>query len=438
MTIVKKLISDGELKKEFDVILPIDMVKSSLDEEATKIQKNYRLDGFRPGKVPVDVIKSREKENLFYRVCENLINDTTFNISEENKYELALQPKVDIKVLEEDKDINFVATFEIMPKIPVNDYKNIKLDFYKVSIGDDDVEKSTKKILDGHKNWTKKDGSAELKDSVKIDFVGKIDGVEFDGGKGENYQLELGSHSFIDNFEDQLVGKKAGDEVSVKVNFPDNYHRSALAGKPAVFEVKINEVLSPEPAVLNDEFVNKYFGASNAEEFRNILRKELENTYTNLSRDKLKDGIIKYIEDKIIFPVPEGILNERFDRFKTEEEKANLKNGNKEAINEEKIKKDAENASRVGMFLSKLGKDENINITEEEITEEIMKSASSMVGYEKMIIDFYKKNRQALENLKNQLLEEKILNFIVDNIEKNEIDISVDEFENIIKEKSKK
>lgn len=146
--------------------------------------------------------------------------------------------------MDEDKDVNFIVTYELMPEIPVTKLDEIKVDEYDIIVDDENINKSINKILKDNKKWVKKEAEAELNDSVRIDFLGKIDGEEFSGGKCDDYQLELGSHSFIDTFEDQLVGKKEGDEVVVNVVFPDNYHKTSLAGKPAVFEVKVLEVLN--------------------------------------------------------------------------------------------------------------------------------------------------------------------------------------------------
>ncbi len=431
MAIKKNIINDSELKKEFDVILPVEIITTSIDERAKKIQQRYKLDGFRPGKVPLDLIKKREKEELFYRGIEELINDTANDIAEEYAYELALRPKVDIKVMDEDKDVNFTVIFELMPEMPIMNLDEIKVDEYNVVVEDKNIDESIEKILKDHKKWTKKEAEAKLNDSVRINFLGKIDGEEFNGGKCDDYQLELGSHSFIDTFEDQLVGKKEGDEVIVNVVFPDNYHKTSLAGKPAVFEVKVLEVLEPEDAVLDDNFAKTNFNVDNVEEFKKIVKKELENTFSKLSKENLKSKIVKEIEN-LQFPIPEGILEERFRGLKTNKEKENLRKDITEEINEDELKKEAEKVSRVGLMLSKIAQKEKIEVTDNEITEQIMKSAMAMPGYEKMVVDFYRKNRQALESIKNQILEEKILDYIAEKASKNEIQISVEDFEKII------
>lgn len=431
MTIKKNIINDSELKKEFDVILPVEIITTSIDEKAKDIQQRYKLDGFRPGKVPLDLIKKREKEELFYRGVEELINNTASDIAEEYNYELVLQPKVDIKVMDEDKDVNFIVTYELMPEIPVTKLDEIKVDEYNIVIGDENINESVNKILKDNKKWVKKEAEAELNDSVRIDFLGKIDGEEFSGGKCDDYQLELGSHSFIDTFEDQLVGKKEGDEVVVNVVFPDNYHKTSLAGKPAVFEVKVLEVLKPEEAVLDDNFAKTNFNVDTVDEFKEIIKKELENTFSKLSKDDLKSKIIKEIEN-FEFSVPEGILEERFSSIKSNKEKENLRKGSKEELNEDELKKEAEKAARIGLMLTKIAQREKIEVTDNEITEQIMKSAMTMPGYEKVIVDFYRKNRQALESLKNQILEDKILDYLAEKVAKNTISISVEDFEKII------
>lgn len=431
MDIEKKLVENNELKKIYNIILPVELINSKINDEAKKMQQNYKLDGFRVGKVPIDLIKKKETEPLFFRTSDNLINKLIFDIVDENKYELALQPKVDIKIMENNKDIEFTVIYELLPNIPDIDFKKIKLDQYKINIGDEEINESINKILSTYKKWIKKEGKAEIGNSVKINFLGKINGEEFAGGKGEDYQLELGSHSFIDNFEEQLVGKKIDDEILVNVTFPDNYHQSSLAGKPATFEVKILEVLQSENNELNDEFVKSTFNIENVEKFKEVITKELEKTYNILSKNKIKSKLFKELENTFDFAVPEGILNEQFEQLKKDAEKSNLNNNKKEDINEEALKKEANNMIKIGLILSKIGKEKGIVVSDNEITEEIMKNAMSMPGYEKMFIDFYKKNKQAVENLKGQILEDKVLDYIINNIDKNEISINIKEFEKL-------
>ena len=258
MTNIKK-VSDKDLELKFEISVSVDELKQEMEKEAEKQQKTLKIDGFRKGKVPLSVIKNKYSALILSESAENLVENTINKIIDENKYALISRPKIEIKTLESDKDFEFTATLELYPEIPAIDYKKMKLEKEKVEISDKEIEESQKRILKNFLQWVEQENTykAEKGDKVNINFLGKIDGKPFDGGKAENYDLELGSKSFIDTFEDQLIGAKTGDEITVKVSFPENYHSKELAGKPATFDVKINSVSTPGEQEVNDEFINK-------------------------------------------------------------------------------------------------------------------------------------------------------------------------------------
>lgn len=433
MEIEKTLTIDDELKKEYNIIIPNQKVSEEIDKIAKDLQKDYKLNGFRPGKIPLDVIKKRENTYIFGKASDNLINGFVFDFANDNKYELASQPSVNIKVMEDGKDIEFLVIYELLPNIDNIDLKSIKINKYKISVGEDDINKSIEKILENYKKWNTKNGFAELGNSVKIDFLGTINGEEFPGGKAENFQLELGSHSFIDNFEEQIVGKNVGSEFDVYVTFPDDYHKSSLAGKPAVFKVKILEILEAEKKDLDDEFVKSIFGVENVDKFKEIINKELEKTYENFSNHKAKFDIIEILSAMKDFSLPESLFKNQYDAILATKQKENLRNSKKDPIDEETIKKETKRFVKISILLSKIGKDNNIEVSDDEITNFVMKQATSNPGREKEIINYYKNTPQALAKVRDQITEDKVLNYIVDSVTKNYINITIDDFEKLNK-----
>lgn len=433
MEIKKTLTIDDELKKEYNIIIPNQKVSEEIDKIAKDLQKDYKLNGFRPGKIPLEVIKKRENTYIFGKASDNLINGFVFDFANDNKYELASQPSVNIKIMEDGKDIEFSVIYELLPNIDNIDLKSIEINKYKISVEEDDINKSIEKILENYKKWNIKNGVAELGNSVKIDFLGTINGEEFPGGKAENFQLELGSHSFIDNFEDQIVGKNVDDEFEVNVTFPDDYHKSSLAGKPAVFKVKVLEVLEAEKKYLDDEFVKSIFGIENVDKFKEIIIKELEKTYENFSNQRAKFDIIEILSAMKDFSLPENLFKKQYDILLNTKQKDNLKNSKIDAIDEEVIKKETERFVKISILLSKIGKDNNIEVTDDEITNFVMKQATSNPGHEKEIINYYKNTPQALARVRDQITEDKVLNYIIDNATKNYINITIDKFEKLNK-----
>ena len=430
-SIKTKLLKDDTLEKQYEVEIQATFISSKIDEEILKLQKTYKMDGFRVGKVPVETIKKREAIGLFLRIAEDTMNEEIFKIAEEKKYQMASRPDVDIKQFQENKDVIFLVTYTLLPEIENIDLKDIKVDSYKIPVLDTDVENALQNIMKNFIKWEKVEREAKMGDSVKINFDGSIDGESFAGGKAEDFQLQLGSKSFIDNFEEQLVGKKANDDVVVKVKFPDDYHSSAVAGKNAEFKVKVLEVLESKNEDMTDEFVFKNFGIENAEKFKEEIRKELVEGNSRAVKNKIKDRIFDALLNKVSFPLPEKIVNQQFEELKKQQQQQNEKDKKTEEIDEKKIREDAEKAVKLGLVLSSVGKNANITVSENEVNSAIMKSAMSMRGYEQMVVDFYKKNKQAVENLRENLLEDKIVNYIIDNVSKNEKEITAEEFRNL-------
>ena len=291
MTNIKK-VSDKDLELKFEISVSVDELKQEMEKEAEKQQKTLKIDGFRKGKVPLSVIKNKYSALILSESAENLVENTINKIIDENKYALISRPKIEIKTLESDKDFEFTATLELYPEIPAIDYKKMKLEKEKVEISDKEIEESQKRILKNFLQWVEQENTykAEKGDKVNINFLGKIDGKPFDGGKAENYDLELGSKSFIDTFEDQLIGAKTGDEITVKVSFPEDYHSKELAGKPATFDVKINSVSTPGEQEVNDEFIKKNLNIENLEKFHEMIKKELTSIYERGSKNKINSS----------------------------------------------------------------------------------------------------------------------------------------------------
>ena len=434
MTNIKK-VSDKDLELKFEISVSVDELKQEMEKEAEKQQKTLKIDGFRKGKVPLSVIKNKYSALILSESAENLVENTINKIIDENKYALISRPKIEIKTLESDKDFEFTATLELYPEIPAIDYKKMKLEKEKVEISDKEIEESQKRILKNFLQWVEQENTykAEKGDKVNINFLGKIDGKPFDGGKAENYDLELGSKSFIDTFEDQLIGAKTGDEITVKVSFPENYHSKELAGKPATFDVKINSVSTPGEQEVNDEFINKNLNIESLEKFHEMIKKELTSIYERGSKNRIKNAIFEWLKKNVKIELPKTIVDEEFNRQWAEVERDLSKNPNKfkdEKEKEEekdKIRKEAEESIKLGLILSQIGKENNIQVQETEIIEEIRKRAASMPGQEQMFVDFYLKNKTALNQITGSILEDKVIDFIADKADTKEVVVSVED-----------
>ena len=300
------------------------------------------------------------------------------------------------------------------------------------------MEEGKKRLLTGKAKWKEEspEYKAKLGDRVNIDFLGKIDGVAFEGGKAEKYNLELGSKSFIDNFEDQLVGKKAGDKVDVKVNFPKNYQKKELAGQPAVFEVVVHSVSTATLPEMTDEFLKENFNIESVSKLEEMIKEELTSMYESSTKNKIKSDIFEWMKKNIKMELPTSIVDDEFnrqwqqvedelkdnpDKFKSEKDKEKEK---------DKIRKNAEDSIKLGLILSEIGKSNNIKVEQTEVIDEIRKRASmySNPQQKDMIVNFYMKNQAALNQITGTLLEDKVIDFIVSKSNVKEVEMTPDEF----------
>ena len=437
MTEIKKIL-DKKLDVKYSVKIQASELQEEINNQAQKQQKTLKMDGFRKGKVPTDVIKNKYSAVLLTDSAEKLIENNVSKIVDENKYNLISRPKIDVKSLEENKDLEFEVSFELYPDVPKIKYDDIKLQKTKIKLEEKDVEEGKKRLLTGKAKWKEEspEYKAKLGDRVNIDFLGKIDGVAFEGGKAEKYNLELGSKSFIDNFEDQLVGKKAGDKVDVKVNFPKNYQKKELAGQPAVFEVVVHSVSTATLPEMTDEFLKENFNIESVSKLEEMIKEELTSMYESSTKNKIKSDIFEWMKKNIKIELPTTIVDDEFnrqwkqvedelkdnpDKFKSEKDKEKEK---------DKIRKNAEDSIKLGLILSEIGKSNNIKVEQTEVIDEIRKRASmySNPQQKDMIVNFYMKNQAALNQITGTLLEDKVIDFIVSKSNVKEVEMTPDEF----------
>lgn len=412
---------DKKLKQDYQLTVPYSLVELRINDYIAKVRGNLSLKGFRKGHVPNDVIKEKYGSGIMAEEADKIISETLRKIVKDSDLKLALPPKVDIKTFEDGKDVKVEVVFELYPQVPEIDLNKIKVTKREAELLASDVEESLAKLVKFYRKWNAKDASykAKLGDAVKIDYVGKIDKKEFEGGAAKNYQLELGSKSFIDDFEEQLVGKKSGDEVRVKVKFPKEYHNADYAGKAAEFDVKVNEVLVAEAPEINDEFIKNNFGLESKSKLEEAVKKQVESSHNAISRNLFKKEFFDFLNKKYDFELPVGLVDEQLktiwddveeelktnpNKFKSEKEKEKAKEKKREA---------AERMVRCGIILSDLAQKNKVEISNEDINSELGKILSRFPGQEKMVMEYYQKNPNAVQQIRGTILEEKTIDFIL-------------------------
>jgi len=412
---------DKKLKKEFQVTVPYQLIDAKVSDYIEKVRGNFSLKGFRKGQVPLEVIKEKYGQSIMADESDKIINDTVKKIVTDNNIKLALSPKIDIKNFKEGQDVELTAIMELYPQLPEIEFNKVKVTKRDAEISAADLDESLKKLLKFYRKWNAKDAShkAKLGDSVNIDYVGKIDKKEFEGGAAKGYQLELGSKSFIDDFEEQLVGKKAGDETRVKVKFPKEYHNEEFAGKAAEFDVKINEVLTAEMPEVNDEFIKNNFGLENKVKLEEAVKKQIDDNYKGIERNLFKKELFDFLNKKYDFELPAGLVEEQVNNLWAETEEELKTNPNKFKNDKEKEKaKDkkreiAERMIRCGMILSEVAQKNKIEVSNDDINQEIGKILARFPNQEKAVLEYYQKNASAVQQLRGSIIEEKAVDFIL-------------------------
>ncbi len=428
--------ADG-LKREFKVIISAGQLATKVESRLVEVGRNVRIPGFRPGKVPMGILRKKYGSSVMGEVLESAVNDGAKQAIEEHQLRPALQPKIEITSFTEGSDLEFTVAVETLPEVQLMELSSLVLEKPVAEVADQAIEEALNRIATSREKTDPAAGdhAAESGEVVVIDFLGKVDGVAFDGGKAEGYSLKLGSNTFIPGFEDQLLGAKAGDERVVKVTFPAEYGNSDLAGKDAEFEVKVHEVRQVVPTSLDDELA-KGLGLDDLEALKKALREEIERDYAGLSRAHLKRRLLDQLALHHEFAVPQGMVDLEFDAIWKQLEKDKAE-GRVDPADEGKSDDDlkaeyrgiAERRVRLGLVLSEVGRKNNIAITQEDLNRAVMNEARRFPGQEHLVFQYYQRNADALNSLRAPIFEEKVIDFILELAKVSDKAVSLDELQ---------
>ena len=439
---ITQTLSEG-LKREFEVIITNSELNKLVDEKLNNIAKEANLPGFRPGKVPVSVVKNRFGKQVLGEVVKESVDNVTKDTMEKNKLTPSSQPKIEIISFEEGEDLKAKLSVEIMPEFEIPDLSNLEIIKPIVKVSDKDINDAVEKIAKENigTKTIKKDRSAKIGDTVVIDFLGKVDGIPFEGGEAKGHNLKLGSNSFIPGFEDGLVGSKVGKKVSVAVTFPEDYQAKNLAGKKAVFETTINEIKEDVELVINDEFA-KTLGMADLKALKSAVADQITKQHDQASREKSKRQILDKLADNISFDLPETLEKEEYNNIcramnpnakPDEASKDYIKNQEPEPDKgmKKEEKQDASEIAkrrvRLGLLLSEIGRKNNIKVEEEDTRNAMMKEIQKYPGQEKQVMDYFKNNPEAQQQLSGPIFEDKIIDFILELANTKEKVVSLDE-----------
>ena len=417
------------LKKDLKVFIDKETMNSYMDEKYNEIKNTVNLKGFRPGKVPREVLKRQFGKAVFGEVLDKVLKETSTKALEENKIKAAGQPKLDLKIYGEDKDLEYVLSVTELPKVDIKSLENIKFDQYSVEIDKNETDKRIKEIAKNQPSF--KDSPPETRakegDLVTLDYKATIDGKEFKGNEGKNTQLTLGKDLFLKDFDKQLIGIKKDEEKTVEAILPENFPEKELINKKAQFNCKITKIQNPDEVKIDDIFA-KNLGAKDLKDLKTLITKQINDEYKNSLDQLSKNQILKEIEKIKVAEVPGNLIEEEVkilsQGMSEDEAKKNQKN----------FEEKAKTRIKTGLILNEFGEQNQIKVSEVEIQNEVQKQLRMMPGQEKMVMDFYQKNPSAVASLRGTVYEEKILNLIKEKGKANKREVSKSEAEKILKE----
>ena len=420
---IKEKKSKG-LKREFEIIITNKSIDELVQNKISELAPKANIPGFRPGKVPHNIIRSRFGKQIFGEVVNESLNNASKKIVDDFKINAATQPKMDVKSLDEGKDIKVNYSVEVMPEFKVPDLTKLKITRPIVKVEQKQVDESIERIASQNTKTEKikKDRKTKLNDTVVIDFEGKINNEVFEGGAAKGHHLKIGSNSFIPGFEDKLIGKSSGQNLDVDLTFPKDYQAKELAGKKVVFNVTINEIREDIKTEINDDFA-KSLGLDNLESLKKSVKEQIINQHSIQSRSKIKREILDLLANSVDFDLPNTLLEDEYQSV------CRAMKSNQQTVNDQKDKPNDEGMSksekddaltiskrrvRLGLILAEIGRLNNIKVEEKDTQNAMMQELQRYPGREKEILDYFKKNPEAQNQLSGPVFEDKIIDFIIE------------------------
>lgn len=444
---VTETLSAG-LKREYKVVVGQAELDSELNAKLADMSKRANIKGFRPGKVPVAHLKRVYGRSAMAEVLQDAVDTRSKKLLEEKNLKPAYQPEVKLPtdeaeiaaVMDGKGDLSFTMALEVIPDFDVKDHSGLALVRHVVPVADSEIEETLKRIASQSKNFEEKKGKAKAGDRVTINFVGTIDGTAFEGGTADDVALEIGSGQFIPGFEDQLVGAKAGDEITVKVSFPADYGVAELAGKPAEFATKVTKVEGSKDAEIDEEFAKK-MGFEDLSKLKDMIKERMGAEFAQMSSMKLKRDVLDALDKEYSFELPEKLVEAEFNGIWNALSGEMTRSGKSfadEGTTEEDARKEyraiAERRVRLGLVLGRMGEKQGVVVSEQELQNALMNRMRQFPGQEKMVIDYYRRNPAAMMELRGPIFEQKVVDAIVATAKLDEKTVSKEELQKMVED----
>ena len=421
------------LEKDIKVLIDRKTISGYLEAKYEEIKKDVVLKGFRPGKVPTEVLKRQFGKAVYGEVIDKVLKETSAKALQDNKIKPAGQPKIDLKTFGEGKDLEYIISVTELPKIETKSFNEIKFTEYNVKIDPKETDRRIDQIAKTQNNFKDVDDNyvSKNKDLIIFDYKASVDGKDFKGNEGKGTQLVLGKDLFIKGFDKQLIGLKKKDNKKVEVTLPENFPEKNLVNKKAIFVCNITSIKAPEDVKINDEFA-KALGAKDLNNLKELVSKQINDEFKNSLDSISKKQILEQIEKQKLDNLPKNLIDEEIKI---------LSQGMKEdelIKNKNFLENQAKKRIKTGLILNAFGEKNNIKVSQEEINLEIQKQFRTMPGQEKMIKEYYEKNPAAIDGIRGSIYEEKIIDFIKKGAKVNKKEITKEEAEKILKDENEK
>ena len=410
------------LDLEWKVLIPSSFINPKLDEKYKDLAKNVKIPGFRPGKVPVNIIKKRFSQSVISEILDTVINENLRNAFLDKKIRPSVQPSVDIEKYEEGKDLSLNVKIQKMPEVKDFDLKTISLEKSNLNIKEEDINNTLNDIAKKHERFaplTKKRSSLDG-DLVLFDYEGKIDNKKFENGSGKDETVVLGSNKYIPGYEEQMVGLNIGDDKEIKVKFPDDYRENSLAGKDASFHIKIKDIQERVKKIAIDDQLAKEVGEKSLQNLKEKIQDKMNNEFKTLSFLKMRRQATELLLKKLNFELPSRMVDDEINFLKS----------NSKDKKEKEIEDLAKRRVKLGIIISSISEKNKIIVEDSDLTKSVVEEAKKYPGQEQQVVKFYKENPSMMNNLRGVALEEKVMNFVVNSCKKIEKKCTMDELFN--------
>ena len=415
---ITETLNEG-LNRSYEILLTAAEIDEKAAAKLTEIAGTASIPGFRPGKVPMSVVKGRFGEQVKGDVIRTSLDDGAKDAIESNGLKLASQPKLDIVSFEDGADLTATLQCEVMPDFSLPDLSALSITRPTLPANEAEVDETMTRLADENRPsiLVEKKRKSKMGDIVKMDFTGRVDGTAFEGGAAEGHMLELGSNSFIPGFEEQLIGAKANDAVEVKVTFPADYQAENLAGKDAVFECQVNEVKAPSPAEINDDLATN-FGAENLADLKSKITERLQEEYSGAARMVMKRKLMDELAKLVTFELPPTLVENEANSIAHQlwhEDNPEVQGHDHPEIETTQEHTDlAERRVRLGLLLAEIGQQQEITVTDAEIQQAAMQQAQQYPGQERQFFEFLQKNEQMQQQMRAPIFEDKVVDYIIE------------------------